>query len=341
MQTKIKCVVWDLDNTIWHGILSEGDELSLNEDAVKTIEILDKRGILQSISSKNDFEPAKEALIKFGIWDYFIYSQINWGPKSEAINRIAKCINIGIDTLAFIDDSKFELEEVSFTYPQVKCIDAEDLHEVCDMDCMIPRFNTSDSAQRRKMYQCDIRRNEMEEHYEGPKEEFLRALEMKFTISRAKETDIQRLEELTVRTHQLNSTGYTFSYDEILEFIKSEDYEVIVAQLDDKFGTYGKIGLAIIHKFKDYWEMKLLLMSCRVTSKGVGNIFLNYLINMAYENGVRFRAQFIPTDRNRNMYITFKFNGFKEIEKQEELIIFEYSLTDKRPMPDYAQISMG
>ena len=112
--TKIKCVVWDLDNTLWEGILQEGDNIVLKEEAAAVIKELDKRGILQSVSSKNDYESAKEKLEEFGLWEYFIYPQINWNPKSEAIETIAKSINIGIDTLAFVDDQEFEREEVSY-----------------------------------------------------------------------------------------------------------------------------------------------------------------------------------------------------------------------------------
>ncbi|AHN21057.1 HAD-IIIC family phosphatase [Lysinibacillus sphaericus] len=332
---KIKCVVWDLDHTLWDGILIENDNLTLKENVVEVIKELDRRGILQSISSKNNYDMAKEKLEEFGLWDYFIYPQISWNSKSEAVAQIAKDINIGIDTLSFVDDQEFEREEVLFSYPEILCIDANDIDKILDMERMMPKFITNDSKNRRKMYHSDIQRNKEELAYSGTKEEFLSTLNMTFKIDKAKEDDLQRAEELTVRTHQLNSTGYIYSYDELKNFLEADDYEVYVAQLDDKYGTYGKIGLALVEKKADVWDLKLLLMSCRVMSKGIGNIFMNFLINESIKNNKTLRAQFIPTDKNRIMYITYKFNGFKELGKDGDVVIFEADMSYERIIPDY------
>lgn len=338
MERKVKCVVWDLDNTIWNGILLEDDELTLNNDAVLAIKEFDKRGILQSISSKNYFEDAKKKLEEFGLWEYFIYPEINWNDKSQSIESIAKNINIGIDTLAFIDDQKYECDEVNFKHPEVLCIGAECIGDVLNDERFIPLFITEDSSKRRNMYQTDIVRNSIEKKFDGTKEEFLASLKMKLTISRAHEEDLQRAEELTVRTHQLNSTGYMYSYNELKAYIESEDYEVLVAQLDDKYGSYGKIGLALVEKKKDTWELKLLLMSCRVMSKGVGNVLMNYIINCAIEEEKILQAQFVSTDKNRVMYITYKFNGFSEVDKRDNVIILQADMSYRRQNPKYIEV---
>lgn len=334
---KIKCVVWDLDNTIWNGVLLEDENVTVKEEAVRVIKQLDEWGVLQSISSKNDYDTAKNKLLELDLWQYFIYPQINWNSKSEAVKEIARCINIGIDTLAFVDDQEFEIDEVSYSCPEVMCINAKEICNMLEMDRMVPKFITSDSKNRRKMYQSDIVRNDAEKEFVGTKEEFLSSLNMVFKISRAKEEDLQRAEELTVRTHQLNSTGYIYSYDELKEFIESDKYEVIVTQLEDKYGAYGTIGLALIEKNESVWELKLLLMSCRVMSKGVGNVLINYIINQARKENVALRAQFVPTNKNRIMYITYKFNGFKEI-KNGDLVIFEADMTKERQIPEYVEL---
>lgn len=336
---KVKCVVWDLDNTIWKGTILEDKNVVLKEQAVKCIKEFDARGILQSISSKNDFELAKSKLEEFGLWEYFIYPKINWNSKSDSIAEIAKNINIGIDTLAFIDDQKFEREEVQFSHPEVYCIDAEEMDHILEYDKLIPKYITSDSKNRRQMYQNDIRRNAVEEEYKGTKEEFLRTLDMVLTVDYAKEEDLQRAEELTVRTHQLNSTGYIYSYDELKEFINSDSYIVLIARLSDKFGDYGTIGLSLIEKKDTIWELKLLLMSCRVMAKGVGNVLMNQIINEARKANVELHAQFVPTDRNRIMYITYKFNGFKEIRTTEELVVFSADMSYERTIPDYVTLN--
>lgn len=337
-EQKIKCVIWDLDNTIWNGILIENDEVELKTNVVTVMKELDRRGILQSISSKNEYELAREKLEELGIWEYFIYPQINWNSKSESISQIAKSINIGIDTLSFVDDQAFEREEVAFTHPEVLCIDAKDVDKILDMGRMNPKYITSDSKNRRLMYQSDIKRYAEEQVYTGTKEEFLYTLNMVFKINKAKEEDLQRAEELTVRTHQLNSTGYIYTYDELKNFIVDENYEVLVAQLDDKYGAYGKIGLALIEKKEDIWELKLLLMSCRVMSKGVGNVFINYIINKARKNNKVLRAQFVPTNKNRIMYITYKFNGFKEVSEENGVVVFEADMSYERAIPDYLKL---
>lgn len=335
---KVKCVVWDLDNTIWNGTLSEGDNLAVNPVVRNVIEELDKRGILQSISSKNNYDDAKEKLEEVGLWEYFIYPQINWNAKSDSVKEIARLINIGIDTLAFVDDQEFELDEVRFSCKDVLCISAKQIDMMLQMEELQPKFVTEDSKMRRSLYQNDIRRNSIEADFTGTKEEFLTTLNMSMTIERAKEDDLKRIEELTVRTHQLNSTGYTYSYEQLRDFITNPDYELLVVQLDDKYGTYGKIGITLVEKRDEIWEIKLLLMSCRVMSKGVGTVLLNSIINHARKANVKLIAQFVPTDRNRIMYISYKFNGFHEVDKKDGVIVFEADLSYERKMPDYVTI---
>lgn len=335
---KIKCVIWDLDNTIWHGILVEDTNIKVNNKALEVIKELDNRGILQSIASKNDNNIAMKKLEEFGIEEYFIYPQINWGPKSESVDIIAKSINIGIDSIAFIDDQIFELEEVNFTHPEVMCIDSSKIEGILEMEEMKPVFITEDSKLRRSMYMNDIKRNRIEEKFNGSKEEFLASLNMELKIAEAEEQDLMRVEELTVRTHQLNASGYTYSYEELKEFITSNRYKLLIAELNDKFGTYGKVGLALLECEDEYWTIKLFIMSCRVISRGVGSILLNYIMELAKNSNAKLRAEFVPTDRNKMMYITYKFAGFNEIEKRGNIITFENSLDNIKKCPSYVKI---
>lgn len=339
MEKKIKCVMWDLDNTIWDGVLLEDKEVTLKENIFEAIKELDRRGILQSISSKNNEKDAMAKLEEQGISEYFIYPQINWQPKSESISEIAKLINIGLDAVALLDDQQFEREEVNFNYPEVLCIDpADGIENILARPELNPKYITSDSKNRRLLYQTDIVRNHIETEFKGPKEEFLMSLGLKMTVSKAVEEDLQRAEELTVRTHQMNSTGYTFSYEELKEFIESEEYEVLMVQLDDKYGTYGKIGLILIRKYENSWDLYLLLMSCRVMSRGVGAAMLNYIINLARKNNTKLYAKFVSSDKNRIMYITYKFAGFAEIKNENGLITMEADMKNERIIPDYIKI---
>lgn len=339
-RSKVKCVVWDLDNTLWDGVLLEDEEVTLRQGIKHIIEVLDNRGILQSIASKNEHGRTMMKLKELGIEEYFIYPQINWNSKSSSVKAIAKSINIGIDTLAFVDDQSFELEEVRFSAPEVLCIDSSDLSGLLDMPEMNPRFVTEDSKIRRKMYQSDIKRNTVEEYFEGTQEEFLASLNMSFSIAPVCEGDLQRAEELTVRTHQLNTTGYTYSYEELDHFRKSKSHKLYMASLEDKYGTYGKIGLVLVECKEDIWTIKLLLMSCRVMSRGAGTILINHIMRLANAAGVKLRAEFIPNDRNRMMYITYKFGGFAEVEEKDGMVIFENSLEQIQAVPDYVKLNL-
>jgi FkbH-like protein len=338
MSRSIKCVVWDLDNTVWDGILLEDREVTLRPHIVHILKTLDERGILHSIASRNDHDAAMAKLKEFGIEEYFLYPQINWNSKAASITRIAQDINIGLDAIAFVDDQPFEREEVAFTHGQILCVDSALLEDFLDHPALNPRFITEDSRQRRRMYMADIARNRVEADYVGPQEEFLATLGMVFTIAPCREEDLKRAEELTVRTNQLNTTGYTYSYEELDELRQSPRHKLLVSSLDDKHGTYGKIGLTLIELGEQVWTVKLLLMSCRVMSKGVGTIMIHHVLRMAKDAGVRLRAEFVSNDRNRQMLITYRFAGFKEVERAGEVSIMENDYSVIQPPPGYVDL---
>jgi FkbH-like protein len=313
----VKCVVWDLDNTLWDGILLESNEVTLKSGVVDIIKELDRRGILNSIASKNNHNEALQKLKAFNIDQYFLYPEINWNAKSVSIGKIQKNLNIGIDTFLFIDDQIFEREEVAFLYPEVRCVDALDYLNLLEYPELNPRFITEDSSRRRVMYLEDAYRKEEEDNYQGPQEEFLKGLNMAFIISEAQEEDLKRVKELTERTHQLNSTGITFDYDELQAFIQSENHRLLICELQDKYGTYGKIGLALATLHDDEWHLRLLLMSCRVMTRGVGSILLYYIMNECKQEGKILKADFLRTDKNKIMYLTYKFANFIETSRDD------------------------
>ena len=336
----IKLVVWDLDNTLWDGTLLEDERVRLRPGVRETLAKLDERGILLSIASKNDHDAAFRKLQEFGLHEYFLYPQINWNSKAANIQEIVKAINIGADTVAFLDDDQFEREEVRHSLPELLILDAAAAAGLTERTEFMPPFITEDSSRRRHMYQADIERNKAEEKFVGPQEEFLASLEMKFTIARATEDDLQRAEELTVRTNQLNTTGYTYSYDELNAFRQSPDHLLLVASLDDKFGAYGKIGLALVAKSSGIWTIKLLLMSCRVMSRGVGTILMNHILTLARDAGVRLHAEFRSNGKNRMMLVTYKLGAFKEVEKRDDLIIFEHDLQRIQRAPEWVNFTV-
>jgi FkbH-like protein len=339
-RTTIKLLVWDLDNTLWEGTLLEGDGLRIREGLAATLKVLDERGILQSVASKNDHDLAMAKLKEAGLDEYFLYPQVNWNSKAANIRTIVESLNIGMGTVAFIDDEPFEREEVKHALPEVLIIDARELEGLTARPEFNPLFITDDSARRRHMYRADIDRKRAEDEFVGPSEEFLATLEMEFAIAPAQEEDLKRAEELTVRTHQLNTTGYTYTMAELDALRRSPDHLLLVATLDDRFGTYGKIGLALIEKGTETWTIKLFLMSCRVMSRGVGTVFMNHILNLAREAGVQLHAEFLSNDRNRMMLITYKLGGFKQLKRKDKFILFKHDLDHIQPHPEWLKLHL-
>jgi FkbH-like protein len=276
-----------------------------------------------------------------GIQDYFLYPQINWNAKSTSIRAIAKSLNLGLDTFAFVDDQQFERDEVQFELGSVLCVDAIDIENILDNPAMKPPFVTQESRLRRQMYASEAQRQHAEEEFTGAGDEFLEQLGMSMKIKRAEREDLQRAEELTVRTNQLNTTGYTYSYEELDEFRQSPDHLLLVASLNDKYGPYGSIGLSLVEKGPAFWTIKLLLMSCRVMSRGVGTIMMHYIMSKAKEANARLRAEFISNDRNRIMLVTYRFAGFSRADQVGNVTILENDLSQPiAPFPRHVKLEI-
>ncbi|GAA2597695.1 HAD-IIIC family phosphatase [Dactylosporangium fulvum] len=334
----VKCVVWDLDHTVWDGALLEDDRVALRPGVTEAIRTLDERGILHSIASRNDHAAAMARLEELGLADYFLYPQINWGKKSSSVRAVAKALNIGLDAVAFIDDQPFERDEVAFELPQVRCLDAAALPDLARMPELTPRFVTEDSRIRRQMYRADQVRQGVEERFDGAQDQFLSTLGMRFEIRPAAESDLRRAEELTVRTNQLNTTGVTYSYEELDAFRESDRHLLLTASLTDRYGPYGTIGLALVETGEQDWNLRLLLMSCRVMSRGVGVVLINHIKRRARDAGAQLIADFVSTDRNRMMYVSFKFNGFAEISRDERVVRFAADLSSIPADPPYLDV---
>jgi FkbH-like protein len=329
----IKCVVWDLDDTLWRGTLLEGDEPVLAPGVEEVVRELDGRGILQSIASRNDHDAAWARITAFGLDEFFLHPQICWADKFDSIRTIADRFGIGLDTVSFVDDQAFERDEVRHALPSVMTIDAADIGRMLDMPRLRPRFVTAESNIRRKMYLVDELRRRHESDFPGKREEFLATLGMRVTIRAAGEPDLRRAEELTVRANQLNTTGRPYSYEELSALTQSPDHLLLVASLEDRYGTSGTVGLALIDRGSQAWLIKLFITSCRVVSRGVGGIVMTHILESAKRNRVGLRAEFVHNDRNRLMYMTYRFHGFREIAGNGDTVLLEHDLENIRPYP--------
>jgi methoxymalonate biosynthesis protein len=308
----VKCLVWDLDNTLWRGTLLEDANVTVSPEIRDVIVELDSRGILQSIASKNDHDLAWRRLEEAGLAEYFVHPQIGWGRKSDSVGEIADQLNFALDTIAFIDDLPSERAEVAFRANEVRCYAAEQAASLADLPEFSPEVVTVDARRRRQMYQASFRRDTERESFAGPDEEFLRSLDLVMTIQRAGEEDLSRVEELTLRTSQMNATGVHYPDAVLRGLLDDQNHEVLTVTLTDRFGPHGGVGVLLLEYHPAVWHLKLLATSCRVVSFGAGAVILNWLIDQSARAGVHLAADFRPTDRNRMMDIAYRFAGFAE-----------------------------
>jgi FkbH-like protein len=295
---KIKCLAWDLDNTLWDGILVEDGptKLRLKPQIVQILKKLDERGILHSIVSKNNRDEALSALKTFGIEEYFLCPQISWQPKSEGIQTIARLLNIGVDTLLFVDDSEFELQQVKAVHPEVSVLNADRYLGIADMEvCQVPV--SAESRERRKLYQVDSQRQNIAGNFGDDYMAFLRYCNIRLNIHSMTEENLIRVHELTQRTNQMNFSGNRYEKS-VLQGILSTPYlDTYVLDVEDRFGSYGVVGFCIVDSRVPL--MTDLMFSCRVQSKRVEHAFLAYIIRKyTAMTGKGFYANYRKTPRN-------------------------------------------
>ncbi len=308
-----KCVVWDLDNTLWDGVCLEG-EVSIREEVTASVQELDRRGILHSIASRGDEETAKNTLKVFGLEDYFLVPQINWLPKSQSIVRISKELGLSLDSIAFVDDDPFEREQVAFMLPEVMTIDSREAAGLPDRSEFTPVTVTRESRERRTLYQAELNRKQTERQF-GSREEFLRSCEMKLKIRPMTEDDLLRVLELMTRTHQLNTTGRLFERGVLDRILRDPagPTKVFVAELQDRFGAYGCIGTAIVDYAGPDMRLVYLAISCRVMGRGIERSIIAWLARSGLQAGSRcLEAEFRDTGKNRMMRAFYLTMGLRE-----------------------------
>jgi methoxymalonate biosynthesis protein len=344
----VKCLVWDLDNTLWNGTLLEDQEVEVFEGLAEVIKTLDSRGIMQSIASKNDYDLAWKRLLKTGLEEYFIQPRISWGRKSDSVREIADALQFAITAVAFIDDQPTERAEVSFHHPEVRCYTPEQALSLPSMPEFSPAVVTVDARNRRLMYQANARRDAEKESFTGPDEEFLRSLDLRMVIKRADDEDLSRVEELTLRTSQMNATGVHYP-DAVLRGLSTDpDHEVLTVTLTDRFGTHGAVGVLLLEYHPEVWHLKLLATSCRVVTFGAGSVLLNWLVDQAAQASAHLAADFRPTNRNRMMDVAYRFAGFTDetcgclaaagLAGDRDDIQRLHLTTERRPAPTTMQV---
>ena len=323
---KIKCVVWDLDNTVWHGILAEDgiEGLRLSHTATLLIREFDRRGIINSIASKNDPEPAMAALRKFGLSEYFVFAQIGWGPKSSGIKAIVADMDVGADTFAFIDDQAFERGEVSELLPDVTVFAETDMETLLNN----PRFDvpiTAESGKRREMYRIEEQRKAARESSSADYTDFLRSCRIRLDIQPLSGANLARVYELGQRTNQLNFSGLRYTRADLERLMSNPEIDTFVLACEDKFGDYGIIGFAVLNK--EIALIESFFMSCRVQRKRVENAFFFYLAKTLEAQGKTiFKVRYRKTGKNKASVQMLSELGFEYTATSDEDGVFSVNL---------------
>lgn len=324
---KVKCLVWDLDNTLWNGILIETEDnesLELKAGVLETIKKLDERGIIQSIASKNDFAPAMEQLEKLGISEYFLYPEIHWNAKSASIKNIAANLNIGVDAMAFIDDSVFEREQVHSALPEVRTYDAlevEKLTELPEFDVIV----TDESRHRREMYRAEEKRNALMASENDDTVSFLRKCNLRIKVFAPQtEADITRCFELVNRTNQLNMSGRRYTRNEFDALLSKIGQTSIAFSCRDDFGSYGIVGFMQYRKDNCELCFTEFAMSCRVAGKYVESALFTHVLNdTCCEKGT---LTVHKTKKNVLLRKTFESIGFAVEQDNAETVKYDVTL---------------
>ena len=333
-----KCVVWDLDGTLWEGALGEDAHVRPCPAARASVIELDRRGVLQSLASRALPDLALARLAELGLADYFLFPQFGAQPKSRALLAIAQALGIGSDSLALVDDDPYERAEVAHALPQVRCYDAA----LRGLLPTLPEFSVpvgTVPGQRRRWYRDEQRRLAAEVAAPS-RAEFLHGLDLRLRIRRAQPADLARAEELTLRTHQLNSTGEPYGAEDLAARCQREGHRVWLAELRDRFGEHGDIGLLLLDTGAEGWRLRLLLTSCRVLSRGVGGVLLGWLVHRAQAAGVRLACDFRDTGRNRAMQIAYGFAGLRAVRDEDGLMVYAPTRAAS-PLPAWFAIDDG
>lgn len=337
----IKCVVWDLDNTVWGGVAAEADTNTMpqpNPAILDIISELEQRGIVNSVASRNDPSVMERLLAHPDLQGRFVSAQISWEPKSASLSRIADKLNIGLDALAFVDDSPFERAEVQYVLGDVLVLSPDEIGAALSTRAF-SGGSTQESARRTEMYRQEDDRKRAESDFRGDRQAFLKWCDMQLTIAPANEADLSRIHELTERTHQLNSTGRSYSLEQLQERMHDPRWLMPIASLTDRFGDYGMIGAALVDTTPPWppevWLLELVMLSCRVEGRGIPAALVRWILAQAIEAGMKgIRAVYSINEQNLPIRLLFRQTGFSKVAGDSFVTV---SRDLSVPLPDYPQ----
>ncbi|WP_018682697.1 HAD-IIIC family phosphatase [Actinokineospora enzanensis] len=331
--TAVKCVVWDLDRTLFEGVLLERAEdvvPTVAAGMLATLTTLHERGILNSIASRNPPDLAARAVAAIDWPGPFVAPQYGWERKSRSIEAIASELNIAVDAIAFVDDDAFERAEVSAALPRVLALSPEDIHEAMSWPEFTPPAITAEGRTRSAKYVAARERATAAAGFTGSHEDFLRSVHTTVELWHADPSDVPRLHEMSVRTTQFNSRGVILPEDELHALIRSAGHLVVCLGLSDSFVDDGLVGAAVVRVADDAWTVEHVMMSCRAMGRGVSDTLLAWLVSAAA--GV-VRIPLRPTERNVPLRVALVAAGFRATPGGESPV-FSRGVEPALPQPE-------
>lgn len=341
-----KCLVLDLDNTLWGGIIGD--------DGMENIEIghetptaeaytafqqyvlgLKARGVILAVCSKNEEDVAKtgfdhpDSVLHV---DDFVSFRANWEPKNRNIQAIAEEINIGTDSLVFIDDNPAERQIVRDTMPEVAVpeVDPVDvfsyIRAIEGGGYFEPVTISEDDRKRNASYMENKQRRELAGSMESY-DDFLQSLQMEAEIAPFRPMYFDRIAQLTNKSNQFNLTTRRYTRADIEQMANEPQYITLYGRLTDKFGDNGLVSVVIGEKIGDEVHILLWLMSCRVLKRGMEQMMLDVLAERAAADGCKeLIGYYYKTVKNKmvsDLYATF---GFEKITQEGDDTVWKLSL---------------
>ena len=325
MLAKKKLVVCDLDNTLWDGVIGEGDVTHYHERQ-QLLKSLKAKGVVLAINSKNDPKNVhwKNATLNE---EDFVASAISWMPKVQGMSAIQAELNLKMNSFVFIDDRSDELELMRATYPDVLCLNAQEHKTWTRFNIWLQSLEDDLEMDRTLMYkQREQRKALVKEDVtsEADKIKMFSSLDLKLAIKRPEISDLKRVAELINRTNQFNLEGTRVSLKDINDWYNNPQYMILTGRTSDRFGDMGVTCVAIGNTTNQDFTIIAFVLSCRVFGYQFEHAVMNYIKSFAQNNGAKnMNANYVATAQNSPCKNFLSECGF--IKTQER---FNYDLTN-------------
>jgi FkbH-like protein len=351
-----KLVVVDLDNTLWGGVLGDDGATGIQvgggypgncySELQRALVALRRQGVLLAVCSKNEQTLVDEVLA--GHPDLvvrpadFVATVANWGRKDENIRQIVRTLNIGMDSVVFVDDSPFECDLVRRELPAVRVVHlagdpAEHAMAVLEPGFFATLATTDTDRDRTAMYQARAQREEFAAALASP-HDYLSGLGLRVTVAPADEFSLPRLVQLGLRTNQFNLNPRAHSESVTREYAESPEHLLLGVEVEDRFGREGLVAAVWVATGPACWTVENMVMSCRVFSRGVEHAVLARLADLASSAGVpTLHAWYRPGERNKAAAGLLK--SFTLLEENDGVSRYGVAVADVPTAPDWIELN--